>query len=75
MVPWIEILLLENSMTKDVITLAGTVQKLVDRNILNQPQQAQISLVGAEYLYDELRIPNLHNWEVGRCIEVTIRPR
>jgi hypothetical protein len=61
-------------MTPDFITLAGTVRKLIDRSVVNEPQQAQIYLVGADHLYDELRIPNIHEWEVGKAIEVTIRP-
>lgn len=64
----------ENSMARDTITLAGTVRKIVDRSMVNEPQQAQISLEGADFLYDELRIPNVHNWHVGKGIEVTIRP-
>jgi hypothetical protein len=60
-------------MAKGVIKLAGTVQKLIDRSLLNQPPLAQISLVGADHLYDELRIPNIHEWETGKDIEVTIR--
>jgi hypothetical protein len=56
------------------ITLAGTVKKLVDRSIVNELQQAQIYLTGADHLYDEVRIPNIYKWEVGRRIEVTIRP-
>ncbi len=75
MVSMAEILPEENSMTKDVIKLAGTVNKLIDRTILREPQQVQISLVGADVFYDELRVPNVHNWEVGKDIEVTIRPR
>jgi hypothetical protein len=62
-------------MTQDVITLAGTVKKIIDQAALREPQQAQISLVGADFLYDELRVPNVHNWEIGKGIEVTIRPR
>jgi hypothetical protein len=34
-----------------------------------------ISFVGADLLYDELRVPNIHKWEVGKGIEVTLRPR
>ena len=62
-------------MKPDIITLAGTVRKVIDRSVLNEPEQAQISFAGADYLYDELRIPNIHKWEVGKGIEVTIRPR
>jgi hypothetical protein len=60
-------------MTKDSITLAGTVEKLIDRSLIKQPPQAQISFKGAEFLYDEIRIPNTHGWEVGKNIELTIR--
>jgi hypothetical protein len=55
------------------ITLSGTIQKLIDQSALQQPQQAQIALAGAGYLYDELRIPNTHSWQEGGAIEVTIR--
>jgi hypothetical protein len=61
--------------TQGTITLAGVVQKLIDRSIVNEPQQAQISLSGADHLYDEVRVPNVHKWEVGKGVEVTIRPR
>jgi hypothetical protein len=60
-------------MKQGTITLAGTVQKLIDRSALQQPQQAQISLAGADYLYNELRIPNTHGWDEGKAVEVTIR--
>jgi len=59
----------------NIIRLAGTVRKVIDRSVLNEPRQVQISFAGADYLYDELRIPNIHKWEVGEGIEVTIRPR
>jgi len=62
-------------MTPDFITLAGTVTKLIDRSLTEEQQQAQIFLEGADHLYDELRIPNTHGWELGKDIEVTIRPR
>ena len=62
-------------MTQGTITLAGTVKKLIDRSAINEPQQAQIYLAGAGHLYDELRVPNIHEWDVGTGIEVTIRPR
>ena len=62
-------------MTPGVITLAGTVKKPIDRSVVNEPPQAQIFLAGSDHLYDELRIPDVHAWEVGKSIEVTIRPR
>jgi hypothetical protein len=60
-------------MKQATITLFGTIQKLIDRSALQQPQQAHISLAGADYLYDELRIPNTHSWDEGKAVEVTIR--
>jgi hypothetical protein len=60
-------------MKQGMITLAGTIQKLVDRSASKEPQQAQITLAGADYLYDELRIPNTLGWEEGKAVEVTIR--
>ena len=59
---------------REHITLAGTVKKLIDRSVVNEPQQAQIYLNGADHLYDEVRIPNIYKWEVGKQIEVTIGP-
>jgi hypothetical protein len=70
---WLKFPAQENSMAQDTITLTGSVKKLIDRSLLNEPQQAQISLVGADFLYDELRVPNIHKWEIGRNVEVTIR--
>lgn len=55
------------------IKLTGVVQKLIDRTLLNQPQQAQISLSGADYLYDELRVANEYQWEIGKSVEITIK--
>jgi hypothetical protein len=60
-------------MAKDTITLSGTVEKLIDRSLIREPQQAQISFQGAGYLYDQIRILNPHSWEVGKRIELTIR--
>jgi hypothetical protein len=60
-------------MKEHTITLAGTIQKLIDRSILKQPQHVQIGLQGAEPMYDELRIPNTLGWAAGTSVEVTIR--
>jgi hypothetical protein len=60
-------------MSEANIKLAGIVQKLIDRVATQEPQQAQIHLLGADYHYDELRILNTHNWKAGTGIEVTIR--
>jgi hypothetical protein len=48
------------------ITLAGTVKKVIDRAVVNEPEQAQIYLVGADHLYDEVRVPNIYKWEAKR---------
>jgi hypothetical protein len=60
-------------MAQHTITLAGTVQKLIDRSTSKQPQLVQLSFQGADHLYDELRIPNILGWEEGKTVEVTIR--
>ena len=62
-------------MKQDRITLTGVVRKLIDRTLVNEPQQAQISLSGADYLYDELRVANVHRWEIGKSVEITIQAR
>jgi hypothetical protein len=60
-------------MTDRTITLAGTIQKLIDRSLTKELQEVQIGLRGAGHLYDELRIPNTLGWEEGKQVEVTIR--
>jgi hypothetical protein len=60
-------------MAQPTITLSGTIQKLIDRSMVEQPQQVQIGLLGADHLYDELRIPNSLGWNEGGQVEVTIR--
>jgi hypothetical protein len=55
--------------------LAGVVQKLIERSIVNGPRQAQTFLTGTDHLSDEVHVPNVHEWEVGEHIEATIRTR
>jgi hypothetical protein len=62
-------------MKQDRITLIGVVKKLIDRTLVNEPQRAQIFLSGADYLYDELRVANVHQWEIGKSVEITIQAR
>jgi hypothetical protein len=53
-------------MTPELITLMGTVRKVIDRSRTAQQQQAQTSLVGADHLYGELRCPKylrLGSWQ------------
>jgi hypothetical protein len=65
--------LIVSDATSTTITLAGTVKKLIE--FPGTAQQAHISLSGAEYLYDELRVANIHKWPVGSSVEVVIKPR
>jgi hypothetical protein len=60
-------------MESETIKLAGTIRKIIDRSVAKQPELAQIALDGAGHLYDEVRIPNVHGWEVGKTVEVIIR--
>ena len=61
-------------MIQGAIMLKGVVKKLTDRSRVNEPQPAKIFLTGADHLYDEVRVPNVYEWEVGAGVEVTIRP-
>ena len=70
---WRDILRPGDAMSEANIKLAGTVQRLIDCDVANETQQAEIRVAGADFLYDELRIPNIHKWEIGTGIEVTIR--
>jgi len=56
------------------ITLEARVKKVIPHPVTNVPDRAQICFIGADYLYDEIRIPNIHKWKVGKDIEVVIRP-
>jgi len=60
-------------MEERIITLVGRVEKLIDRSIVKELQQAQIAFTGADYLYDQLRVPNVHDWAAGKTVELTIR--
>lgn len=51
------------------ITLVGTVRKLIDLPSNHGAQQAQIALDGADYLYDEVSVDNVHKWLVGNNVE------
>lgn len=57
------------------VTIAGTVRELIDLPCGHGPQQVQIALDGADYLYDEVRVANVHKWPVGNSVEVTITSR
>jgi hypothetical protein len=60
-------------MKQSTVTLVGKIQKLIDRSLIKEMDQAQISVAGADYLYDALRIPNILGWQEGKSVEVTIR--
>jgi hypothetical protein len=48
---------------------------MIDRSMVNEPQLAQITIFGADVLYDEIRVPNFCNWKEGEDIELAIRPQ
>jgi hypothetical protein len=62
-------------MEQVTVMFTRTVNKLIDCSKVNEPQQAEIIIFGADVLYDEIRVPNFCNWKVGDSIEVTIRPQ
>jgi hypothetical protein len=66
---------MKDTPTHGSITLAGTVRKLIDLPSSPGAQQAQIALDGADYLYDEVRVANVHKWPVGNSVEITIKAR
>jgi hypothetical protein len=41
-----------------VVTLSGTVEKIIPPITPNQPEKAPISVEGAEHLYKEIRVEN-----------------
>jgi hypothetical protein len=43
---------------KPSVTLPGKVEKIIESPRLNEPEKAQISVEGAEPLYQEIRIEN-----------------
>jgi hypothetical protein len=43
---------------KAVVTLPGTVEKIIPPIFPNEPEKAQISVEGAEELYREIRVEN-----------------
>ena len=44
-------------MKKSTMTLAGVVQKLIDRSLLKEKPHVHLAFADADYLYDSLRIP------------------
>jgi len=57
----------EVRMGPDSIRLAGTVKALEEGPLV------QIVVEGADEQFDALRIPNVHNWQEGKRIEMMIR--
>jgi hypothetical protein len=62
-------------MAHETFIFTGTVNKLIDRSMVNEPQLAQITIFDADVLYDEIRVPNFCNWKEGEDIELAIRPQ
>jgi hypothetical protein len=57
---------------KAVVTLPGTVEKIIPSIDPSQPDKAQIAVEGAEPLYKELRIEN--TLENGKGQQVSLKP-
>lgn len=51
-------------------TLHGTVEKIIPSRVESQPEQAQISIAGADDLYKELRIENTLTDEGGNEVRL-----
>ncbi len=49
----------ERNDDKAVVTLPGTVEKIIPSFDPNEPEKAQISVEGAEELYREIRVENI----------------
>jgi hypothetical protein len=64
-----------------VLTLPGTVEKIIPPVAPDQPEKAQIAVEGAEELYREIRVENVLQDEAGNSValkkdaevEVTIK--
>lgn len=57
---------------KPSTTLPGTVEKIIESQIPNEPDKAQINVEGADHLYREIRIDNTLTDEHGE--EVSLKP-
>ena len=55
----------EHPEEKAVVTLSGTVEKIIPPITPNGPEKAQISVEGAEHLYKEIRVENTLQDESG----------
>jgi hypothetical protein len=56
------------SQEKPSTTLPGTVEKVIKSPIPNQPEQAQITIEGAEELYREIRVDNVLKDQKGQDV-------
>jgi hypothetical protein len=57
------------------VKLLGSVTDLSRSGIYeDKVERVTVSVVGAEPLYAELRLPNKEGWQVGQRVTVTIAP-
>ena len=57
---------------KVVVTLPGTVQKIIPAIGASEPEKAQISVEGAEALYREIRVNNTMQNEAGEVVSLKL---
>jgi hypothetical protein len=57
---------------KVVVTLPGTVQKIIPAIGGSEPEKAQISVEGAEALYREIRVDNTMRNEAGDVVSLKL---
>ena len=55
---------------KPATTLSGTVEKIIQSPVPNEPEKAQIAVEGADHLYRELRIENTLTDENGEEVRL-----
>lgn len=53
------------------VTLPGKVEKVIESSLPSEPEKAQISVEGADTLYDEIRIENELKDEDGKQVRLT----
>jgi hypothetical protein len=58
--------------SKVVVTLPGTVQKIIPAIGASEPEKAQISVEGAEALYREIRVDNTMQNEAGEVVSLKL---
>jgi hypothetical protein len=57
---------------KPSATLPGTVEKIITSPFPGEPERAEISVIGADYLYKEIRIENTLVDENGEPVRLKV---